>query len=275
MKTSTVKKPLGCLLFVILLLVIIDCFTDVIETNIIKKIDPTHKTGRETAEEEAKKQAEIAKKEAKRIANEIALENTESLKLQQVWTHFNEEKIEKSLKKNKHNFDIVVSSGFYALDNFIWIFGNLWLNDPGENHFYPAIAISENGGDNFKLSKIFYGFEDCCHSHIFFLDKNRGYLSIYNGYFITYETNDGGYTWDEILNTKNANQLHNMGVDYVKRTRVADNNICLITSLQTTGFSELIESNDGGKSWTYKRDGKEVTKTFDRGLTWEAVKSKK
>ncbi|MDP2741292.1 MAG: sialidase family protein [bacterium] len=277
MNISFLHKPLGCLLFVLLLFVlantIVSCAVDVVQVNIVKRFSPDYKTWAETAKGKKEERQKIAEEETKRIADEIAREKEESLRWREMSALVDIKKIEIILKKEGYNFNIPpYSSGFYVLDNFVWVCGDLWFNDSKGNYFYPAIAVSEDRGNNFKLSKIFCEFENSCSSHIFFLEKNVGYLSIYNGYFITYKTSDGGNTWNEILSTKNANRLYGMGISYVKRIRITNDNIYLITSLRKEGFPESVESNDNGKLWTYKRENREVAKTSNKGETWEIVK---
>lgn len=70
MNISFLHKPLGCLLIVIILFAIagsiISSTVNMVEVNIIKWFDPSHKTRYEIAKEEKEKQAEIAEEETKK-----------------------------------------------------------------------------------------------------------------------------------------------------------------------------------------------------------------
>lgn len=278
MNISFLHKPLGFLLFIALLFMIISkpigCTINAIETNVIKRFNPDHKTRYEVAEEKEKERQRIAEQEEKRIADEIALENAEDLKERQMSALVSETKVENSLKKKGYIFNVGYCSGFYIVDNNIWACGDLLCDtNTKKNYYCPAIVVSEDDGNDYRLLEIFeeLGRIDDAEgsSSILFIGKNSGYLSIYsmNGYSIIYKTGDGGHTWNAILSTKNTP----VPIGNIKRTRVVNQNIYLIISFQKSGYFNLIESNDSGKSWIYKRNNKEVAKTSDRGLTWEVV----
>ena len=121
------------------------------------------------------------------------------------------------------------------------------------------------------MSQVDSGFSPV---HILFSKKNIGYLSIrsaLDNYYIIYKTTDRGHSWNIILNTKNLPLTHST----IQKIRVTNQNIYLIIFFKIHGGAESIVSNDSGKSWTYKINNKEAIKTFDGGLTWEAVKNKK
>ncbi len=247
------------------------------QVHVVKRFNPNYKTWVETAKEEKEKQAKNAKEEAKKIAEEIDRENKEDLDERKMSLRVDAKKIENILKKKGHILRIGYSGSFYVLDNFIWVCGNLLCEtDTRKNYYCPAMVVSEDGGNNYKLLRVFKEFgrdgNALCSSSILFLEKNTGYLSVYtmDGYFITYKTSDGGYNWSAILSTKNTPLV---GL-YVKKIRVVGQNIHLVVSFQKEGSLDLIESNNHGKSWTYKRGNEEVVKTSNGGLTWQSVKKK-
>jgi len=274
-------KILGVALFLALVYFalhsIFDGAINLVEVNVIKKVNPSYKTKFELEEGEKIKKAEIAQKKEETRQREMELESIEDLKYRQMSALVDNNKIESSLRKKGYYFSIGYSNGCCILDNYVWVCGNLYVRDLEGERNYPAIAISENGGNDYKLLKVFEEFNKfSVHSTIYFLEKNIGYVEIsgaeYKGYptaSIIYKTFDAGHNWNMILNTTNLRLLSS---GYIRRIRVAKQEISLIVSFQREGSLELIGSNDSGETWIYKRDDRDIAKTSDKGLTWEAIK---
>lgn len=282
MNIRFLEKPLGILLIVFILFSICSRLyygaIDVVQVNVIKKISPSYVTRHEAAEQQKKQQAQLAEEETKKEQPEIDLENYETSKYQEMERLINEGKILGCLKKKNTELVIPSVKGFYVLDGYIWISGVLLVHDENSkrSHYCPVVIGSEDGGNSYKLLKVFREFDTgFMHSNLFFLDKNIGYLEIFGAEYnknlrraIVYKTIDGGYYWKIILDTTNLRLFNGC----ISRIRAENQKISLVTGLQTGGSFDLIQSNDGGESWLYIRNGKELAKTCDKGKTWETSK---
>jgi hypothetical protein len=277
MAMDGLAKILGVALFLALVYFalhsIFDGAINLVEVNVIKKVNPSYKTKFELKEVEKIRKTELARREEEVRQREMELEHAEDLKERQISALINTRKIENNLKEKGYGFNVVDS---YILDNYIWVCGNLYIRDLEGERNYPAIAISENGGSDYKLLKIFEEFNKfSVHSTIYFPEKNIGYVEIYGAEYkgyptasIIYKTFNAGHNWNMFLDTTNLR----LSGGYIRRIRAVKQKISLIVSFQREGSLELIESNDGGKTWIYRRDNIDIAKTSDKGETWEVTK---
>lgn len=275
-------KVLGVVLFIVIvcsaLYSISNWAINLVEVNVIKKANPSYKTKIELEKEGKLRKAGIARQEEEIRQREIELEDIERLKERQLAEFISINKIERILKEKGYEFTTDHSNDYCMLGDYIWVCGNLHIRDLEGERNYPAIAISEDGGNDYKLLKVFKEFNKfSVHSTISFLEKNIGYVEIYGAEYkgrptgsIIYTTTDGGHNWNIILDTTNIRLFNN----YVKRIRVTNQRVSLITNFQWEAPFEVIESNDGGETWTYKQDNKDIAKTSDRGASWEVIKTK-
>jgi len=281
MNISFLHKPLGCLILLVLMLSIMSKIyynaVDVVQTHVVKKFNPSYKTRIETLEEQKKEQTKIAKEKAEKAQPEINLEKNEESKYQQMWGLVDERKILYSIGKENTKFIIPSIRGFYVLNNSVWVCGITLIYDENLkiSYYCPAIVASEDGGNSYKIIKVFCEFNTgFMHSKLFFIDKNIGYLEIFGAEcnkVLTrakiYKTTDGGHNWNIILDTTNFRLFDG----WVSRIRAENQKITLITALQKGGSLDLIQSDDDGKSWAYIKNGKKVAKTYDKGETWEVL----
>lgn len=285
-----VQGALGCLFIVIVAIVIvvltigyfINRAVNLVESSVMKKVNPTYKTRVEATEEEIKEKTRIADEEAEKQNKEIenSIENIETelenFKRLQIAKFINQREVEDILYRKGFSFRVGYPIGFCVSNTNTWICGDLFYEK--ESCYYPAIAFSDDNGKDFKILRIFketgqLKYPEKPISTLLLPVMGRGYLSIYgtNGYSVVYKTDDKyPYGWEPILTTANANRTNNFKIGYTKRIRVLGGKVSLISSFQKDGFYESIESNDEGDSWTYKRNYKPMATTHDKGLTWGA-----
>jgi hypothetical protein len=178
--------------------------TYVVETHIIKTINPNYVTSFEKAEKEEKEIKIKKREEEKKKETELA---------EKEMVH---RAIQKSPKNRSRDFILV---DYCVIDNYVWACGSVsgkvphW---PAYSHgtateHYPAVMISEDGGINYTIlwekPPIYAninGTRKYYASKIRFLDKNNGFMelviSISGKILITmpHKTSDGGISWKEI-----------------------------------------------------------------------------
>jgi hypothetical protein len=288
---SDVGGTLGCLaIFVIFIAIVVltigyfvDRAVNLVEHSVIKKISPDYKTRAETTEEEIEKKTKIADEETEKREKEIeeSIENIEigleNFRIKQAMKLINKAEVENVLSKKGYLFYVGYPSGFYVLNDNIWICGDLFYDK--ENCYYSAIAFSDNRGKDYKILRIFkepgrIEYPEKSISTLFLPVMGSGYLSIYgtDGFSVVYKARDRGYSynWEMILSTRAANVTNNFKIGNTKIIRILAGKISLILSFQKDGLFESIESNDDGDSWSYKRNYKAMAKTYYKGLIWEA-----
>lgn len=236
----------GPIIVILLIWAAIRGCTYVVETHVIKGINPNYVTSFEKAEKEAKEKEAQRREEQ---ARQEMLKPRNIMRRAEAYLHYKEVKL--------YAYDL------YRMGDHIWISGNVVSNSVS----HPAVIFSKDGGKEWKVLSTLDEKDHYSHpSLITFVDKDEGFLSVGYPSSNLYQTRDGGKNWGFILTTKKLGR----GMVYYPIEKIrAKNSQCIGVDLFNPGCSTSIETSDGGKHWTFLENSRAVAWTNNRGLTWE------